>query len=155
MSNMSKLKKAKDTAYDLFTLLCMTFFMLHAWFLAWVGSGVVWLNHILVAVTSAFEMLLILKIFVFNKEYDAVTTRKIRRAYKVFKYCFKIIMLFAIIMGIITAFKLNFKAIGVIISTLISNLFFFLFLYFDTWLIIRKRRKVKDRNSPKTIDRDE
>lgn len=135
------MKKILMILYDSFSLLCMIVFAIYLSLLVQLGIGVTWLNRALLVTTILFGLIFIFKILFLNRKLGIESSRKINSAYKVFKYLLKLLMLTTIIVGLVTVITSGNGSTGIIISTVLSNLFFLILLYFDTVRLIRRRKK--------------
>jgi len=110
------------------------------------GFGHEFLNYTLLGLSLMFAGLYIVKMLYYNpKATDVEATKNLRKKFKTTKYWLKIFMLVVLIVGIISIFKHGniFKNLWAAIMTLVSNVIFIGFLWWDTKRMMRARRKAK------------
>ena len=140
------------TVQDVLSLLGILFFAVYLLILESYGIGVSWLNYSLLMVTLLFSAFFFLKIILFNRRIESPnTSRKLKLAYRIAKYCLKLLLLIIIVVGLVSVISSGQGGFAIIITTIFSNLFFFIFLARDTlWFIrVHKKGKSKDKEDVK------
>jgi len=156
MSDKNKTKQKTDTnpqdhsklrtvLGDLFALLCTLAVGAYIIILIQQEKGIWWLNYAKLAVTAVFALLYLIKLFILNGlKSSPVISRRIKIAYKIIKYILKLVMLAVIIASLTEVILSDGFTTAVIIGTVISNIFFFIFFIFDTCWLIHARRKARE-----------
>jgi len=104
------------------------------------------LNYILFALSLLFALLYLVKIFYYNhKAEGAEATKNLKNKFKMTKYLLKIFMLVVLVVGIVSIFRDGnfFSNVVAAVTTIASNILFILFLWLDTYLMLRARRKAQ------------
>ncbi|MCL2061601.1 MAG: hypothetical protein FWH03_03145 [Firmicutes bacterium] len=143
-------KKLKITvaAGDIFTLVCTLAFLAYLIILNEADSGKRWYHFSMLALTLAFAVFLVVKLFIINPllKPDSKVSKRIKVAYRFVKLLLKLLMLTAIMVGVVKIVHFEEDGMLILFSTVVSNLAFFVLLVWDIiWLAhLRKKKKLRE-----------
>ena len=148
-------KKTKNSSYVLLVLHDLLIFLSTLLFMGWIllklrdDTGIRWLNIANLYVTGFFGLLFLIKLLFLNSPKSSIErSKKIKFVFKIIKYSLKVLLLSIIIVGLLQVFREDGISHAAIAATIAANFFFLALFAFDTYMMMRARRKkLEEKNS--------